>query len=550
MFFIKFIDKVVTIISLAKNGGTVFSCTNFSCARNTAQYCRFIGTIILAISFIPSAVHALQLNELVVERDGNELRGRILVDDIQRAQRDLRVSIPTLADYEAQGISYNNFIRDLEIMYRSSNRRSGRITITFPYEPIERFDLLVEVKWPAGEVQRTYKVELAGILPQQDGSVIARITPSDVPVRRSSSFSSDLLKPPVSNIETVEGDSWHNLAQAIRQAYLRDQRISQEQVMLALRDKNKESFIGGRKIRIGVALNLPTYYEVEAVGQRQAEQELYRVLRQVSRPSPRLEIVAASSAGKSDSLVSQDSQPPQNEGAKIAGQEEKLDIQKREVVDKVERLSLVRKQLDQVEKLLGLKSTELFALQNEVDYQEGLPKNDYDFDQINTTANTVEKLLEVRWQVLRREFSTRPIFWFALVLSTLVVFIFLSWLMLIHNKSRKRRTRLRMMGDLRKGNVTQGSSSRPLIFEEAGEDLSIPERLASSVPETVSKPKRKPSSRGDGFVQDNLTNANLDLARAYINMGEVASAKSLLDEVASTGTADEKTQARRLLEEI
>ncbi len=96
--------------------------------------------VTLTIILAPSLAMALQLNELVIERSGSELQGIIIVDDIQREQRELNVIIPSAADYESQGIAYNNFIRDLDIRYASSNRRSGRITISFPYEPIERFD--------------------------------------------------------------------------------------------------------------------------------------------------------------------------------------------------------------------------------------------------------------------------------------------------------------------------------------------------------------------------------------------------------------------------
>lgn len=510
-------------------------------------------SLFLALTLMPSMAMALQLNELVIEREGNTLRGTIVVDQIQRAQRDLRVSIVSAEEYETQGINYNNFIRDLEVAYRSSGRRSGRISISFPYDPIDSFDLLLEVKWESGEIQRRYNVKLGGILPQQEGSIIASITPTDVPVRRDNAASTSGAsnqEPPVSTIETIEGDSWHNLAQAIRQAYLRDKGVSQEQVMVALREKNANVF-DGRRVRIGVALSLPNYYEVEIIGQQEAQREIYGALRQARKPNPRLEIVASSTVGQSDSIVSQDSSPVQNDVANNVAEAETLEIKKRESVDTVERLSLIRKQIEQIDKLIDLKSTQLSSLQNEVDYRETLPQNEIEFTQTNITSNTVEALLGERWQVLRREFSTKPIFWVALIMCTLVIFIFLLWLLMKRHKSRGKRSRMKLMRDLQQGNVpAESSSNRPLIFEETDDSLSIPARLSSSVPEATRRPKRKTRSKDDDFLQDNLTNANLDLARAYINMGEVASAKSLLDNVISSGSDAEKAQARRLLEEI
>lgn len=528
--------------------------------------------IVLPVILLPSLAMALQLNELVIERSGSELQGIIIVDDIKREQRELNVVIPSAADYESQGIAYNNFIRDLGIRYASSNRRSGRITISFPYEPIERFDLLIEVKWPAGEFQRRYRVNLAGILPQKDGSVIARITPVGVPVRRDSSATATSEEPPTATIETVEGDSWHNLAQAIRQAYLRDDGISREQVMVALRDKNQEEFINGRRVRIGVALNLPTYYEVDTVNKQEAQREIYKLLRQARRPSPRLEIVAAKSAVKSSNVVTLDSQNQDasaqdsqviDDDLNEVAQVEHLELQKREVSEAGERLGLIRRQLEQVTKLIDLKSTRLFALRNEVDNQEYLPASDYDFrdfrefgdfGESNSSSIAIEELLKERTQVLGREFSKRPLFWIVLGLATLLVFSLLLWLMLRRSRSRNRRARIKMMRNLHQDQVPTVSSSRPLIFDEKEDELSIPAKLASSVPSAVSREKRKPppprSNDGEGFLSDNLTNANLDLARAYVNMGEVASAKSLLQDVINTGTDIEKAQAGRLLDEI
>ena len=519
--------------------------------------------ITVMVTLVPSRAMALQLNELVIERSGSELQGIIIVDDIQREQRELNVIIPSAADYESQGIAYNNFIRDLGIRYASSNRRSGRITISFPYEPIERFDLLVEVKWPAGEFQRRYRVNLAGILPQKDGSVIARITPVGVPVRRDSSTAATSAEPPTATIETVEGDSWHNLAQAIRQAYLRDDGISREQVMVALRDKNQEEFINGRRVRIGVALNLPTYYEVDTVNKQEAQREIYELLQQARRPSPRLEIVAAKSEVKASNVVTldsqnqdvvaQDSQAIDDDELNEIVQVETLELQKREVAEAGERLGLIRRQLEQVNKLIDLKSTRLFALRNEVDNQEYLPASDYDFGQSNRSNIAIEELLQERIQVLGREFSTRPLFWGVLGAATLFVFSLLLWLMRRRGRSRNRRARMKMMRNLHQSQTPTVSSSRPLIFDEKEEELPIPAKLASSVPSAVSRERRKPPSRsndGDGFLSDNLTNANLDLARAYVNMGEVASAKSLLQDVINTGSDIEKAQARRLLDEI
>ena len=51
-------------------------------------------------------------------------------------------------------------------------------------------------------------------------------------------------------------------------------------------------------------------------------------------------------------------------------------------------------------------------------------------------------------------------------------------------------------------------------------------------------------------MQDNITSATLDLARAYVNMGEGLRAKAMLEEVIAKGTAQEKREAEGLLARI
>lgn len=125
--------------------------------------------------------------------------------------------------------------------------------------------------------------------------------------------------------------------------------------------------------------------------------------------------------------------------------------------------------------------------------------------------------------------------------------------MLKRRKSSDIRSRLKMLRNLQPGRSPTESPNRPLVFEEDNDEITIPAPAARTAPRTVTetpRPTKRKNSRDDDFLQDNLTNANLDLARAYINMGERASAKPLLDEVASTGTDAEKIQARKLLQEI
>ncbi|MBK8283395.1 MAG: hypothetical protein IPK97_00160 [Ahniella sp.] len=54
----------------------------------------------------------------------------------------------------------------------------------------------------------------------------------------------------------------------------------------------------------------------------------------------------------------------------------------------------------------------------------------------------------------------------------------------------------------------------------------------------------------DEFLGDDAVATKLDLARAYLDMGDSDGAKSMLDEVMSEGNDKQKDEARKLLTEI
>ena len=496
---------------------------------------RFLFAIFLCIPlFSSSLARALDINELIIERSNDYLVGTILVNNIARKERDLRVSLLSAEEYEKFGLRYTNFIRDLSISYERINRHRGNIKIDFPYEPVDAFDLLLELNWGAGAVQRRYSVRLNGVLPE--GNTLARISPA--PVRSSGgldSGGSNIFH--ANRIQTVEGDSWQNLALAIRQAYLRDTGISQEQVMLALREKNPDSFVGGRRLRIGIALDLPNYYEVSSIDSREAQDRIFALFRSSRQSRPRLEIAAARPESVAESVrVLNQAEPVKlaDPGEGADSKSEELDKDRRELVDKQEDISLVRKQLQQIDKLLELKTARIFALQSEAASQEDIEVSavlDREQDVLD-----VKTLLNQRWEVIKSEFGARPVFWLSMAIG-----FFLFFTLLIFISARLRRSRRSMtMRDLYRSDDGSGrnlAATRSLIFEDE-DNFSVPSRGLD------------PISNFPPTSSDDSSNANLDLARAYINMGEKKRAQAMLNEVLNEGTPAEKDRARQLLIDI
>ncbi len=565
--------------------------------------------ILLMLICFPLPAAAVELNELLISREKDDLRGVILVGDLKRSNRNIRVVLPEQPVYRTFNIDYSNFLRDLTADFNRINSKNGRITIVFPYEPVDSFDLLVEISWDTGKLLRRYAVSLRGLLPDASGNAVARISPIEVDAGDDASSSNsaankgkeqrvekinrDIQK---ISVETVEGDSWRNVAVAMRQAYLQDEPLNEEQIMLALRDKNPNAFVDGRSLRIGIALALPDYYEINEKNKAEA-QRIIRAMFRRTYSRPRLEIATA---GQPDVIVaaqpaisveeSQLLEQSESQSAEVGAREvvslEEIDKEQRAEGEASGRLSLIRRQLEQVEKLITLKSVRLISLQDEI--TENKIQTDIPRAETNTSAcgdepcsaRELTDLLEQRLQVLKQEIRTNPLFWSILGFATLTVFILLLFFYARIRLLRIPRSRAAIMKNLRKGSAApSASANRALIFEDDDFPISKREDPTSPLPDFTNpsalntragraermEKKRTSESRKspgaisasrrnspstDNFLQDNLVNANLDLARAYINMGESSRARSMLEDVINNGSSEEQKRARQLIAQI
>ena len=573
---------------------------------------RRLGSLILApvillmLICFPLPIAAVELNELLISREKDDLRGVILVGDLKRSNRNIRVLLPEQPVYRTFNIDYSNFLRDLTADFNRINSKNGRITIVFPYEPVDSFDLLVEISWDTGKLLRRYAVSLRGLLPDASGNVVVRISPLEVDAGNDASSSNsaankgkeqrvekinrDIQKV---SVETVEGDSWRNVAVAMRQAYLQDEPLNEEQIMLALRDKNPNAFVDGRSLRIGVAIALPDYYEINEKNKAEA-QRIIRAMFRRTYSRPRLEIATA---GQPDVIVaaqpaisveeSQLLEQSESQSAEAGAREvvslEEIDKEQRAEGEASGRLSLIRRQLEQVEKLITLKSVRLISLQDEITenkIQTDIPRAETNISACGDepcSAHDLTDLLEQRLQVLKQEIRTNPLFWSILGFATLTVFILLLFFYARIRLLRVPRSRAAIMKNLRKGSAApSASANRALIFEDDDFPISKREDPTSPLPDFtnpsaraeragrmekkrtsdsrkspgVTSASRRNAPSTDNFLQDNLVNANLDLARAYINMGESSRARSMLEDVINNGSSEEQKRARQLIAQI
>ena len=95
-----------------------------------------------------------------------------------------------------------------------------------------------------------------------------------------------------------------------------------------------------------------------------------------------------------------------------------------------------------------------------------------------------------------------------------------------------------------------------LASDLAGSAPGVP---AVEVPHPVSEPLSRPHAESDGGFEDETFNllagtdenaTRLDLARAYLDMGDLDGARDILGEVTEEGSPEQREQAAALLEHI
>ncbi len=489
---------------------------------------------------------AIVLNELTIIKEEGRLNAEIQVDDLSGInQEELEVRIAPPALYRQLGLFYDVVLSSLEVSYRTINQNEGLISLVVPYGTVDVFDLLVEIEWPQGRLVRRYSVRLLASLYTSEDPIVVSINPVEVllteepashqtPIGRINNRMRDI------KVDTVEGDNWRNIAEAIRQAYLRDQPINIEQVMLALRDRNPENFSGSRAsvLQVGASLRLPNYYEITLHDRRQAREIIAAIFK--SRPA--------------EPLLTLSVAEQETESGRQSVLREELDKNQREEEDLQQQLALVDAQIEQIERLITLKEEEIAVIQ--LAAAEQSEEIFSEPSELNSTEylRDFQAVIKDRVDTFFAEVRAQPLFWSAAILAI----ILLSGLYLFISRVRRLsgRDRASLMRELRRSSV---HNKQPHLFEQELEDDVVKSPSTTPLQKLVpqeeeierSEKKRITRARKEGaLLQDNVRRANLDLARAYINMGEPKRARTLLEEVIKVGSTEEQQQAKELLSQI
>ena len=529
--------------------------------------------LIILILLASPSVSALVLGELAIIKAEGRLTGEIEVRELEDVnQEKIIVSIAQPSLYRQLGLFYSHFLNELQLGYRVINGKQGLVIISLPYGATDVFDLLIEIRWPQGRLVRRYIVRLQNNLFATEDKVIVRISPAEIPAIRETGEELESKEVEIAErmrnvrVDTVEGDNWRNIAEAIRQAYLREESINVEQIMLALRDANVEDFSGSQSsiLRIGASLHLPDYYEITLRSSAEARQIIAAIFK--ARSAKPLLVLSA----------------PQTQTSGGSAVLEELDKTQREEEDIQGQLALVDAQLEQVEKLITLKGEELAILQTAAAEQE----NQKALSLLQNGSITNEHLNTLNFAIRQRaseffdEVRDQPFFW---AVVALIIFFLISLYLYIFAKTKRKKTnKATLMRELRRSSARDtdqqshlfptGSDDAHTVRDASVLDSQIPstkydlkdgstatpqQKKSEPAPQTAPTLQDAPTPQTETvrqkegiLLQDNARRASLDLARAYINMGENKKAEKLLREVVEQGSVKEREQAEKLLDQI
>ena len=413
----------------------------------------------------------------IYSKVGQSFSADIQISDLEGISADdVEIKVLPQAAYAQLGMPYDPILDSIRMNLTKINSDSGIIQVNsvVPYNN-SSINLLLEISY-SGDGRSGQKIfEYSGIL---DPTFLDRIAedPPSIALLQSLSPEETLDKQLLSaHVETAPGDTWSNLAQAIKQAYLRNSDISQEQIMMALRARNPELFQSGSQVEVDANLLvlLPNQAQLRAQSPASAEAQVAAIDQQylesvrqpgrVRRGSAPLSTsaetrvannaavrAAAQNAASSSpapaspqdivlervELVTQLTDP--NLRDQISGVYEEIDKNRLEGSDLRARAALLDKQAADLEKLVQFKSQQLALLEQnfqqrleEEQRRQALPRF-----QTRTFMDIVtDKVLE------------RPLFWLMLaiglgLLLMMVLFVILSMRSYQNNVRQARRDQL------------------------------------------------------------------------------------------------------------
>jgi len=332
--------------------------------------------IVVAMSLLaPVSAYSLGVGELKLHSALNEsLNAEIAL--VLSANEDIDsvdISVASPEKFDEAGIAWNRFLSNIRFKKVSKGKNRYSIELTSNNIVQEPFlDFLLEVKWPNGNVFKSFTVLVDPAIETQRSYI--------EPVR-SAEVTQKVITKPVKKAVVSEQNDFSSLAVAgeygptqrndsiwkIAERINKNPGTSVEQVMMALYKANPKAFYkkNVNALMVGKTLKIPSNAEVNQLSKDAAKTEFYLqhdiwTGKKVARPES--EVVTEDKV-KQLILVSPDKEEVKDSEVLVADSEkqQKL-VNKNEALQ--ERLAILEKKFSVMQEMLAIKDKELAALQD------------------------------------------------------------------------------------------------------------------------------------------------------------------------------------------
>ena len=523
-------------------------------------------TACLLVLLAPAWAFALNLGDINLKSEpGQPLEAEIPLSGVPADELgSLSVGLADVAGFRWAGIEWTPALNRLQ--FELERGRDGADYIRVHSDEALRAPLLhflLKVAWSRGRLFREYTLELDAP-PYDSGAAPAVAAPADD--REAAGTAARESR----RYEVVPNDTLWEIARELRP----DSSVSIQQMMLALLRTNPDAFNYDNInwLRAGETLWMPSDFEVQALSAAEAFAEVLvqnNVWRE-ARGLPAvdtgwvagagtisvdggLRLVAVSEGDLEEGDIAEAGPDGTSGDEALALANERVEELSQEKIELEDRLSEAETIIEDLRRLVELKDDELAALQAQEISEQAEPGPDlserigavYDWATGALSGERVKSMYD----------GVKDNWLFAL--TFLVALLALAaWFLAFRNSSRPRQGLAAPAASVRPDFakvVRDGKTASPDedAVQEPGagaEEPGITDDTEEAGPGAADEIEKGEDNISDEIEdeEDRVQN-KLDLARAYLELGDAENVQSILDEVLADGNAAQKEEARQLL---
>ena len=506
----------------------------------------------LLVLLAPAWAFALNLGDIDLKSGpGEPLEAEIPLSGVSADEQDsLSVGLADVAGFRWAGIEWSPALNQLQFELKRGADGADYIRIHSDEAvraPLLRF--LLKAAWSRGRLFREYTLEL-DTPPYDSGD-----TPADAATAVADDWQDARAAVRESRrYEVVRGDTLWEIARELRP----DSSVSIQQMMLALLRTNPDAFSNDNInwLKSGADLWMPSDFEMQALSAAESFAEVLvqnNVWRQ-ARGLPAVDtgwlagtgtiavdgglrlvpVGEGDLEGDSVAAVEQDG-ASRDQALTLANEQvEELSQENIELEDKLTEAGTI---IEDLRRLVELKDDELAALQAQGITEQAEPGPDLS-ERIGAAYDSAVEALS--GPMYESAYNRVRDYW--LVALACVALLLAGWLLL-----RRKLTRAP------KGFSVPAASVRP-DFVKVTRDEKTVDSDEDDVEETEPAATGETEAGEEGLSgtaedEEDTVQNKLDLARAYLELGDTENVRAILDEVLSEGNAAQREEARELLEQ-